>query len=689
MMNEKYLEADLARMDIFIETYIRRTYGGTRLYYNNEYILDIQELQELAEEDRRHLFSQEELKVLCNGMNQEQMKKIFDTDMENVRYNHWLDDCQWILEEIDRNYEETLEIMNKELESIVVNGPDRGYPDYKPPKFKVINEKRFQVSFEDLNLSEYEEKIIKLNGFLTYVQNPPVERIKKADWICRKCGGVETSDWKPPKFCDACQSSSEWRMQEDTIEKEKIQEGLLTQEYEASQSGFQISLSIIIAGEDTGKYAPGDHISIMGRVTGKMIKQKGKEPIYTYIIEISQIRKEERKITINKEDIEKIELFAKTERNVLESLSELYAPGIIGLKVQKKAIVLQAAGCDEEFKGGRRVRGNIHILLVGDPGTGKSQLLMATKQISPKSFYVTDASAAGLTAAVDEVAGKRVMVAGIMVLADGGIAAIDEIEKMNKDDRKAIHPAMEQGEIHKSKAGLHASFKSRASVLAAANPIDGRFEKGEPIPDQINLEPSLMNRFDLIYIFKEENGTAGYERERARRILNGEETKEEEDFLMKYIMHSKSVHPVIPKNIINKIAEYFASLKVDPDHHERFLNARTLESLQRLTLASARARLHENADEEDLENAIELMDVYLKQFNFDTDAISGITGTVRECIKTVRNLISDNGLLESEILKTAETLGYSSGTIETALENLSKNGEVYYATDGRYRRVSR
>jgi replicative DNA helicase Mcm len=684
------LMASMNYFPYFVPEYLEKKFGGVRLYYDMEFVLDMHELQEYADGDRRHLLTTEELKVVCAGMTQDQMKKIFDESVKDLQYNRWVDACQWILEELERDYEAAMKELNQELVLVVVNGPDRGYPDYSDPEWKVINEKRLEVTFGQINLSDYEGRIVGVKGYLTYVQNPPVERVHKAEWKCRKCGGIEVSDWQSPEYCNTCEANTSWIMDDSTIEKEKIQEALLTEEYEASSCGFQISLSVMLAGENTGKFAPGDHVAVLGKVMGNLVKNKGKEPYYAYMIEVSQIRREERHISISDEDRKGIDEFSRNESNVLDSLSELYAPGIIGQKEVKKAIILQAAGSDENIRGGRRVRGNIHILLVGDPGTGKSQLLMAASQICPKALYVSDASAAGMTAAVDEVNGKRVMVAGVMVLADGGIAAIDEIEKMNKDDRKAIHPAMEQGEIHKSKAGLHASFKSRTSVLAAANPLYGRFVESDPIPQQIDLEPSLLDRFDLIFIFKERQGTERYEKHRALAILEGEGEKDSGDFLLKYIMHSKSVHPSIPRDITAKIAEYFASLKCNPDHREHFLNARTLESLQRLTLASARIRMSEIAGEEDLENAKELLEMYLKQFNFDMDAISGVTGTVRDCIKFLKNLISpDSSMAEHEVLEQCRPYGFSVSNVKTALDELMRRGDLYSPRDGIYRGVSR
>ncbi len=696
---KRHIRADLENLDEFytrdkitdfVIFYLQREMhlgaGMERPSYLADYYLDLERLRAYADQDRHHEITDDEVSAL--HLSPKDMEALFKGSQDDHRENKWADTCQWILDLLDEGYEKTMEVLNQELVVVVVNGPDREYPDYRDPFWQVINQERMEISFKEINLTEYEGQTIGLNGYLSYVQNPPVERIRNATWTCVKCDDQEQGE-EQPKYCSTCQKNSTFVVDESSIEKEKIQEAVLMEAYEASSSGFQALMPIMVTKEDTGRYAPGDRVSILGKVVGRIEKNRGKDPIYRYVVECSQIRKEERTISIKDSDIKEIEKFSKRE-NVLDSLAELYAPGIIGHEHVKKAILLQAAGVEERKRGGKRVRGNIHILLVGDPGTGKSQLLMASPQASPKAIYVTDASAAGLTAAVDEVNGKRVMVAGVMVMADRGIAAIDELEKMSGDDRKAIHPAMEQGEIHKSKAGLHASFKSRTSVLAAANPKYGRFIESESIPQQINLEPSLLDRFDLIFIFKEQPGKESYEKQRALLILEGGDDGKQDDFLLKYIAYSKKYNPDIPKGVRELIAEYYSSLKSKPENKDHFLNARTLESLQRLTLASARLRFSDVADEEDLANAKDLMEMYLAQFSYDMDAISGITGTVRDCIVFLKNMItSDASVPEQEILDQCRPLGFSLTNVRAALDQLMRVGELYSPRDGVYRGVSR
>ena len=669
----------------FVNDYLAREmhlgWGMERPNYLMTYNLDLGKIREYSESDRFHELTDEE--VAKFHLNPDQIKKLFEDSQREHRENRWFDDCQHLLELLDQDYEETMKLMNEYLVYQAVSESDRDYPDFVEPKWNVIHEERYSVKFGDLNLSDFEGKTVVLTGYLSYVQNPAVERIKEAVWMCTYCK-MEIESLEKPEKCPECERTR-FSLYEEKVVKERMQEAILTEEYEANPSGFQLNLSLLLLSENVGKYAPGDHVSVTGKVLGIFVKERGKTPFYKYVIETSSIRKDELVISLTSEDISEIEEFA-AESNILERMASKVAPGIIGHVSEKKAMILQAAGCEDMTGGKIRRRGRIHILFVGDPGTGKSQLLMAAKSLSPKTVYVTDASAAGLTAAVDEVNGKRVMVAGVMVLADNGIAAIDELDKMRKEDREGIHPAMESGEIKKSKAGLHASFKSRASVIAAANPKYSRFSTGEGIPQQIDIEGSLLDRFDLIFIFAERPGTESYERQRAIQILTGAADEEEDGFLMKYIQYSKRFFPKMPSSVIEKIGEYFANMK--SQHKEGNLNTRTLESLQRLTLASARLRLSDTANEEDFENAKELMDTYLRQFTYDMDAISGITDTVRDCIRFLKGVITkDSYVLEQDILDQCETIGFRETIVRKALDEMHREGEIFSPRDGKYRRV--
>ena len=225
---------------------------------------------------------------------------------------------------------------------------------------------------------------------------------------------------------------------------------------------------------------------------------------------------------MTEQEFEEIEIDPEEEKLILEMSCdpEIYekirgsiAPSIYGYDDVKEALALQlVSGFEKHLPDGARIRGDIHILLVGDPGIAKSQLLRYMIKISPRGIYTSGKSStsAGLTATAvkDELGdGRWTIEAGALVLADKGIAAIDEMDKMDNEDKSALHEAMEQQTISVAKAGVMATLKSRCSLLAAANPKLGRFDKYEPIAPQINLTPALMSRFDLIFVLTDDPDT--------------------------------------------------------------------------------------------------------------------------------------------------------------------------------------
>ncbi len=662
-------------------------YGsGTKYHwYGEDFVLDVKELERRAEY-RFTSPTNEEFRAMARSLPPGEVKQLADGIFKAAEAAEIAKRAQDLLDRLDEDPMQTLKDLNSALAALVVRPDDSQYEDFRMPKFSIANAGRYEKAIKEITLEETENKLVQVKGWLTYVQDPVPERIVYAEWTCRNpsCGAV-VRDYgnrrgQMPGSCGACHKS----MGFDLTEKrsEKFQECILTENFEDS-SGFPTSMKIILANGQTGIFAPGDRISATGVVKAEEVKTKSGQILFQHAIEVITARRiDDRSVVLAPEDRRVIEEFSR-KPNVLEALAERFAPYIIGHEAIKKALILQAAGSPDEVSGSARKRGQIHVLLVGDPGLGKSQLLRAMSSLAPKALYVTDASAAGLTAAVVDVAGKKVMTAGVLVLADGGIAAIDELDKMKQEDREGIHTAMEQGFIAKSKAGLHANFQARTSVLAAANPKWGRFDAEKPIPEQITLEAPLLNRFDLIFVMVDRASSDSYEKDMAMQMLQPPAPAGDDEFLRKYISMCREIDPALTRDVAEKISAYYSKMRRMSG--DAPVNPRTLEALKRLTKASARIRLSRTTGEEDLANAMELVEAYLQQFSFNVDAISGITKSLRDLIYAVRDFVAMRRVASTyEIEEELKRMGADRSKARRIIEELHRTGTIYQISSDRW-----
>jgi replicative DNA helicase Mcm len=274
------------------------------------------------------------------------------------------------------------------------------------------------------------------------------------------------------------------------------------------------------------------------------------------------------------------------------------------------------------------IRGNIHVLFVGDPSTAKSQLLRTIAELSPRGLYSSGqgVSGVGLTAALSkDPDGEWVINAGVLVLADKGVACIDEIDKMRDDDRVNIHEAMAQQTVTISKAGLHNTLMARTAVIAAANPLLGRYDEFKSVFENLRkFPPTLFSRFDLIFILIDRP-----EVEKDKHVLERieeEETKTgtlDRDLFKKYIAYSKSINPKISPEARKLLRKHFleirAQMKKTGTQDRIPITYRQYEALSRLCEAYARLHLRKIADIMDAEMAIRLFDEFLEDIDFDVE----------------------------------------------------------------------
>lgn len=471
------------------------------------------------------------------------------------------------------------------------------------------------------------------------------------------------------------------------------------------------------------KTSPGSKVIILGVVKEVPIIEHGgtKTTRFDLVMHANNIETQEQEfeeLELSPEDVKIIKEMA-ADPQITQKFIRSIAPSIFGYETIKEAIVYQLFGGVKTIKPDKTVlRGDIHILLVGDPGTAKSQLLKYVSSIAPKARYVSGkgASGAGLTASVvkDEFLRGWALEAGVLVLANKGIACIDEIDKMSKEDRSAMHEAMEQQSVTIAKANIHSTLKAETTILAAANPKLGRFDPYQPISAQIDMPPTLISRFDLIFPIRD---IPNKERDEklAEHILNSvfkpEQLKPEisPELMRKYIAYAKKYcKPKLTQEALNCIKEFFVGLRSqrsgggdDEALKPIPISARQLDALIRLSQASARIRLSDFVTEKDAKTAIRLLKNCLQEVGIDTETgeldidriVTGITTSQRNRIITIREIIKElegkfgSNVPIADVIEAAKEKGIEESKVEEIIEKMRRDGEILEPKHGIIRRV--
>ena len=423
------------------------------------------------------------------------------------------------------------------------------------------------------------------------------------------------------------------------------------------------SIEVILEGDLVDKVKPGDRIQVNGVFkTISTMNTNSSGNVKTVLVgtNVQELNNDIQQNEFTGEDVKRIMQLSK-QKDVFDVLANSIAPGIYGHQEIKRALVLQLLGGKEtNLEDGTHLRGDINILMIGDPSTAKSQFLRYMLNVAPNAINTTGkgSTGVGLTAAVviDKDIGERHLEAGAMVLGDRGIVCIDEFDKMNEVDRVAIHEVMEQQTVTIAKAGIHVSLNARCSVLAAANPIYGQYQQGISASRNIGFPDSLLSRFDLCFIVLDEHSSE-LDRRISERVIDnhmftidaakfGDESEDKviepeikleenkkttmyekknpnskrdnkniltREFLRKYIHYAKSkVNPVLTKETTEYISRFWSRIReksISDDWKGKVIpiTVRTLESLIRLATAFAKARLSQKVEKEDAANAADLL----------------------------------------------------------------------------------
>jgi replicative DNA helicase Mcm len=598
---------------------------------------------------------------------------------------------------------------------------------------RVLNNPRV-IGIKNLR-SIHLSKFISVEGIIRRVQEVR-PRLVEGAFECQKCKHVTRLHQNGVRFREppSCENETcgrgAFKLLIDESKFIDSQRITLEESPETLRGGEQPQRLTINVEEDlAGLVAPGDRVKINGILRSyQKIGQLGKLTTFDIYLEAISIEMKDQAFEeekISSEDEEEIRKLSRDEE-IYEKIVSSIAPSIYGYRKIKEAIALQLfSGVPKLLPDGSRIRGDIHVLLVGDPGTAKSMLLQYVTKLAPRGIYTSGrgSTAAGLTAsATRDEEGRWVLEAGALVMADNGIAAVDEIDKMRSEDRSALHEALEQQTVSIAKAGITATLKSRCALLGAANPKHGRFSLPayESIANQVDLPPGLLTRFDLIFQLSdrpdEENDSRLAEHilsshhagELAASLLFEESRREMErinpeippELLRKYIAYAKkNVFPVMSRDALEKFKEFYVELRRlgEEPNSPMPVTARQLEALVRLGEASARVRLGGEITSEDAERVISLLKESLMQVafdhetgKFDIDMVSsGISKSQRDKIRMILDIIRELGgekeVAEEDVLGEAVERGIEKEKAMEILQKLESRGEIYKPRTGKIR----
>jgi replicative DNA helicase Mcm len=627
----------------------------------------------------------------------------------------------FLAKEITHKPDEYLEAFNEAVLSIL----REIHPDYEQEireKIRVrIGNYTVQKGLREIN-ADLINKLVSISGMV--VRSSEVKPLaKKVAYKCTNCNTVTEAQlkglvMKKPLKCPAC-SEKELEMDPESslfIDFQLVRLQELPEDLPAGQLPHYIEVTVM--SDLVDQCRPGDRIILTGiiRIEQEQLVPQAKTSLFRLRMEGNNIEylggragsKDTRsveRILISTEDERQIGTIA-SKPDAYEKLIASFAPHIYGHEPIKEAILLLIVGSvTKRLEDGSTRRGDINVLLVGDPGTAKSEMLKFTAKIAPRGLYTSGrgSTAAGLTAAViRDKSGIMMLEAGAVVLGDQGIVCIDEFDKIKPEDRSALHEVMEQQTCSVAKGGIVATLNARTSILSASNPIYGKYDPYKNITENVNLPVPLLTRFDLIFIVRDspdkekDNLIASHILEIHRNTEQAARPAIDIDLFSKYLAYTKQIEPALTPEAIDIVRSYYMDMRRIESEGMITVTPRQLEGLIRLASARARLLLKDMVEAEDAQRAIYLVDQMMRTAGVDVNTGKTDLGVLygkpqsvvskektfmelfRELTGTENNDVEDKVLVD-ELVKTGK---FSDEEARKYIQKFNREGQIFERRSG-------
>ena len=626
-----------------------------------------------------------------------------------------------LAKEITHKPDEYLEAFNEAVLSVL----REIHPDYEQEiheKIRVrIGNYTVQKGLREIN-ADLINKLVSISGMV--VRSSEVKPLaKKVAYKCTNCNTVTEAQlkglvMKKPLKCHAC-AEKELEMDPESslfIDFQMVRLQELPEDLPAGQLPHYIEVTVM--SDLVDQCRPGDRIILTGiiRIEQEQLVPQAKTSLFRLRMEGNNIEylggragsKDTRyveRIMISTEDERQIRTIA-SKPDAYEKLIASFAPHIYGHEPIKEAILLLIVGSvTKRLEDGSTRRGDINVLLVGDPGTAKSEMLKFTAKIAPRGLYTSGrgSTAAGLTAAViRDKSGIMMLEAGAVVLGDQGIVCIDEFDKIKPEDRSALHEVMEQQTCSVAKGGIVATLNARTSILSAANPIYGKYDPYKNITENVNLPVPLLTRFDLIFIVRDspdkekDNLIASHILEIHRNTEQAARPAIDIDLFSKYLAYTKQIEPALTPEAIDIVRSYYMDMRRIESEGMITVTPRQLEGLIRLASARARLLLKDMVEAEDAQRAIYLVDQMMRTAGVDVNTgktdlgvLYGKPQSVVSKEKTFMELFrgltgAENNDVEDKVLvdELVKTGKFSDEEARKYIQKFNREGQIFERRPG-------